>query len=283
MFLGLVRVQSATACPTAEAVSAELRALLGEPSPDSDFSAELSESGAVLSLTLKRSDGTVVAQRKFDGVAPCDVRAIAAAAVIAAWTGELRAGPVPAPRFVPVASMVVDQKSAQHLSPLVFEVGAQFLGALSGASFAPGGLGYAVFTRRKSRWAGRISVFGTGNRTEPLGAGQVAWTRIGAGLGPLVRFAPGRFMIDLHANVIFALLRTEGSGFSQNAATFGFEPGLSAGIQAGVRIGASAPTLGISLTGWPRPEQVRALGVAGLADLPRIEAFFTAGVAFGTF
>jgi hypothetical protein len=206
------------------------------------------------------------------------VRALTIAAVIAAWSGELRSGGLAA-----APPLALARAAPARPSRLGFEVGAHFYGALAGRAFAPGAIVYGVLGRARRRFGVRVAAFGTGNRSETLGPGEVSWTRFGAALGPVVRFSPRRFAIDLHAELLLAFLRTEGAGFSQDGVGYGFDPGIGAGLQGGVRVGNSLPSVGVLVAGWPRSQQVLVAGIADRFEVPRFELLFTAGIAFGNF
>jgi hypothetical protein len=264
-------VHSSTECPSAGAIEAQLRALNGSASTSS-LLAEVADDVEGLSLTLRDEHAAVLAQHRFNGAAPCDVRALTVAAVIAAWTGELRALPVAIANLRPSKPPKAD-----------YEVGAEFLAALAGTAFAAGGTVYGLVAPHTKRWAARFALLGTGNRSLSLGDGTIAWTHLAVSIGAAVRFSPRRFIIDLHADFLPSLLRMEGTGFALNGVAWAFDPGLELGVRAGLRVKTGTLSLGVGMIGWPRPESVRVGFVTEQRDVPRIDVAFSAGFAFGTF
>ncbi len=249
----------------AEPSSGELH-LTAAVSTDSD--------GDGLALILRDPQLNVLAHHHFVGPASCEVRALTIAAVIAAWTGDLRSATAPAP----VPSLM--QPPPPRLD---YEVGGEFLASVAGRSFAPGGLAYGLLTKHRQRWAGRFAIIGTGSRSFALGEGNVAWTRLAVSVGAVVRFFPRRFYLDIQADLLNGLLRTEGSGFSANGVAWAFDPGLSIGVRGGIRFRTGSASFGVSAFGWPREQRVRVAYLSEQPTVPRFDIVLSAGFAFGTF
>jgi hypothetical protein len=166
---------------------------------------------------------------------------------------------------------------------LRYEASAAFLGALAGADFAPGAMAEVMVAPGRTNFAARVAVLGTGMRNQPLADGRVAWTRVSLAIGPAWRLGRGRFVLDLHAEALAALLIVEGVGYSTTRQSFDVDPGLGAGARVAVRLGRFTPQVGVAVGGWLRQQQVHVTGTDLVAGLPRFEVFLSAGVGLGNF
>jgi hypothetical protein len=236
---------------------------------------QLEDDAGALVLRLGDDPTHPLAVRRLEA-APCAELANAAAVVIAAWATELRGAATP--------RVVLPRPRPKRA--LGYEVDAGFLGALAGSSFAAGGQAGAMLGARGGRVYGRLTVAGTALRDIDVGAAAPAhgsYTRAWLGVGPLVRFRPGRFLLDLDAQLAVALLYVAGIGFADSQSGYDADLALGAGGRAAVRAGPVAPFVGVHVQGWLRPLSVAVTGPAGgSAELPRFEVLFSAGLAFGT-
>lgn len=164
-----------------------------------------------------------------------------------------------------------------------FEVAAGFVASLAGPSFAAGAAVEVLVAPRAVNLGVRLAVHATDVREEVLGPGRARWTRAALSVGPVYRFRPGPFAIDLHAEVLAALLAIEGTGFDTSASAFDFDPGLGAGARAALRLGPATPFIGVSLAGWLRKQQGLITGGNETAEIPRFEVLLSAGVGLGNF
>src|SRR5947209_4541133 len=82
----------------------------------------------------------------------------------------------------------------------------------------------AALGPRRSHFLGRVALVGLGPRDLSLGPGHGTYTRAWAALGPLVRFRPSRFILDLHAEALLALLYVTSSGFTTSQSALDVDP-----------------------------------------------------------
>lgn len=273
--VAFVELQGNSVCPTAGEVAARLRDLI--PAADTVAAPRervlLRSDGGALALELRDDLGRTLARRRFEAAA-CDDVAQAAAVVIAAWATELRSAGA--------AEVVLPRARRRAVG---FELAAAFVAALAGASFAPGGELAVTLGPRRGRLLGRLLATATAPRDLRLGAAAPAhatFLRASLALGPVVRFRPRRWLVDLDAEASVALVYIGSVGFADSASAFDADLGLGGGARAAVRLGAVAPFVGVRLVGWLRPLAATAVGpTGGSASLPRFEALFTAGIAFG--
>jgi hypothetical protein len=129
-----------------------------------------------------------------------------------------------------------------------------------------------------------MTLLGEAPRDLRLGSGRAAWGRsaLGAGLG--YRFRPARFVLDVRAEALLALLYVQGRGFDQTSRSFDVDAGLGCAARGGVQLGAVQPFVSVELAGWLRPEQAiaRQGGAMVSANLPRIEVLLALGLAFAS-
>src|SRR5262245_11375593 len=90
------QVENTVACPSADAVEAELRRLVGD-APTGDLRAAIVEEAGHVVVTITRQGGVILARHELDSRTPCSTRALTVAALIAAWTSDLPGTLVPAP------------------------------------------------------------------------------------------------------------------------------------------------------------------------------------------
>ena len=278
LVIGFIELGGATRCPTADEVAARLRDLV----PDAAAATAprervtLAEQGGALELALHDGSGRTIGRRRLEA-APCADLAQAAAVVIAAWDTDLRAGQAPTlvlPRPPPPPRLALD-------------VAGGFVASFAGAAFAPGGELALTLGPRRGRLAGRI--LATGTATRDLDVGQaapahVSFTRASLALGPVVRFRPGRFVIDLGGHASAALVYLAGVGFADSASAWDADVGLGGGVRAALRLGRVAPYLGARVEGWLRPLSARVTGpTGGTVALPRFEVLLGAGLAVGRY
>jgi hypothetical protein len=278
LVLGLLRVDGAATCPAPGDVAAALERLAPEAGGGGDR-AQIDPVPGGVEIVLYGEGGERKKERRLLADAACGELAEAAAVVIAAWERELAARPPSPVRLV-----------AAPATPtrVGFDLGAAFVGALVGRSFAPGGgLQLTVVDRgpaprrRLVRAGGRLELVATGTRDVAVAAGHASYTRAWLALGPVVRFAPSRLLLDVHAQVALALVSIEGIGYVAPRHDFDVDPGLSLGARLGVRVGPVAPFVGVSLSGWLRRQRLVVDGVADAAQLPQLEALLSAGIAVG--
>jgi hypothetical protein len=276
---GLVDVGGSAICPAPARVAEALAPLLPATSAAArPHRAELTTEGAIVLVKLHAPDGAPMRDRALPAEGTCDDLARAAAVVIAAWAGTDLGFSVSAPRAAEIRTKTEKRKSVPR-----FEIAPGFVGSLAGADFAAGAGVEVMIAPPRVNAAGRIALHGTDTREQALATGGARWTRVALSLGPLWRLRPGRFLVDLHADLLLALLAIEGQRFDTTGQSFGFDPGLGAGVRAGVKAGPAAPFIGLRIAGWLRRQEATVTGATGGVDIPRFEVLLTAGVGFGSF
>jgi hypothetical protein len=276
-----LQIDGSSECPRPEAVAERLREIAGPTPAGRGWGAgervELERDAEVFSIRLRDGAGVLLGERRLPG-RDCDALAQAAAVLIAAW----RTDAVPAaPR--------VELRRRPARRPVGWEVSAAFLGATNltgGVSFAPGGAIAAALGRAGGRAFGRLELFGLGLRAIAVGSqpgGYARFTRAGLTVGPLVRFRPGRFLIDLRGDLTPALIYVDSVGFTSGGDAYDFDLGLGGGARAAVRAGPLTPYLSIGVIGWLLKHRVEVTGMGGgVMEVPRLELLLQAGLAFGT-
>jgi hypothetical protein len=276
---GLVDVGGSAVCPAPARVAEALAPLLPASSAAArPHRAELTTDGALVLVKLHAPDGASLRDRALPAEGTCDDLARAAAVVIAAWAGtdltflHSASGP---PATVETSKKV---RSVPR-----FEIAGSFVGSLAGADFAAGGGVEVMVAPPRVNAAGRMAIHGTDTREQALATGGARWTRVALSLGPMWRLRPGRFLVDLHADLLLALLTIEGQRFDTIDRAFAFDPGLGAGVRAGVKAGPTAPFVGLRIAGWLRRQEAIVSGATGGVDIPRFEVLLVAGIGFGSF
>jgi len=264
-------------CPSGAAVAEALRGDAADSDAAVRERVELRRQAGALRLRLLDLAGATLAERSLPGN-DCAELARTSAVLLAAWRTEVAAS---APR------LELTRPAPRHAREMSYEVAASFLGSLAGSSFAAGAEVASALGRRNGRVLARLGVFGLDLRPLSVGTqptGHARFTRAGLSAGPLVRFRPGRWLVDLHAEATAALLYVDAVGFATNQSAFDFDLGLGGGARAAIHAGPAAPFLGVSVAGWLTGQSVRVSGrTGGTAAVPRFEVLFEAGIAFGNY
>jgi hypothetical protein len=289
--LGLVTVDGAGVCPTADEVAGRVAKLMpnADPAMAPDL-AHLDERDGALSVSLRRPDGTVVGERAFARTFSCADLAAAVAVVVATWESDVHAEFQPTPPVVQSrtndassATMAVAHAEAPSRGS-AFDVGAALAGSLApGAGSAGptiGALVVASYTPVGHAFGARLALVGTNERDLALQAGTVRWRRIAVAIGPQLRLATtGRWAFDLHGDALAAWVLASGEGFAEDRSTSGADLALGAGARL-LRLGGRlVPWLELSADGWLRP-QTAYTTPSGSATLPRLEGLVALGLSF---
>lgn len=308
----LVRVEGTSACPRPEEVEARLeRRLPARPPGVEPDRAMLDADAGQVRLVLTRPDGTLVGEKRLDPKASCADMAEAVAIVIAIWERPLRAGGVP-PLDLPAekredtvaggearperaglapaearAETVEEKPSSPERSaapppgeagvgpPFRVEVGA---GAETVFPSAMPGALVDVTLRSKAGWGPRIALAGAWWNEAELGVGHVSWTRLSANLGLIHGWSGPRLFLDLREQLVAAALVARGRGYDRTETRVAFDPGVEAGLRAGVALSASLRLwIDVGLTYWPLPQELRVDGFAQTVDA----AAFTGSLSIG--
>ncbi len=280
LLLPMMVITGSTGCPTASAVDAQLRALVGDDS-DSPSTARLEPDGAGVHLRLDGPDGHLLAERTLPA-GQCDDLAHAAALLIAAWRTEFH---LMSPSFRLRPPPIV-RAPAPPRPAIEFDVAAAFSAAWAGTHFAPDGTIAATLGSKGARVRARIAVTAGGLRSLDVGTatGHTRFLRAGLSLGPDVRFTPRRFLIDLFAEATVAVLYLDAVGYQTNSSAKAFDVALGGGARAGLRLGRIAPFIGVRVAGWLTGQSVAVSGPqGGSTKIPPFELFLEAGLTFGRF
>ena len=118
VFDAIVRITGDGGCPTTAEVDARVRALLpaGSEQDEQDV-ATLEQSLSHVRVSVRRPDGTILGERKFDRAHTCAELAAAVALVIATWESDVHPEfalglPVPAEQASPSPVSAVGQRKA---------------------------------------------------------------------------------------------------------------------------------------------------------------------------
>jgi hypothetical protein len=103
-------------------------------------------------------------------------------------------------------------------------------------------------------------------------------------LGPHRRFVVGsqRSVLELHAEVLGALLAIHGTEFAANLSDSNLDPGFGAGARVTVGSGHVRPWADLAITGWIFPHIVYERPLDYSATLPRFEGRLALGVSLWT-
>lgn len=159
------------------------------------------------------------------------------------------------------------------------------VGDAANAGAAAGGLltlGWTPVQDGDNGWGARTGLWVTTERAIPLSSGTARWRRFALTLGPHRRFAVGSrgWVLDLHAEVLGALLAIRGTGFASNFSDGNLDPGFGAGAQVTIGRGQVRPWVDLAITGWLLPHIVYEHPLDYSATLPRFEGRLALGVSF---
>lgn len=282
--LATLRVTAEGACPTAAAVQARLQPLLPQLQDVPPARAHLEPLDELLRVEVRSEDGALLTVRDLQRAAPCADLAAAAAVVIASALlsaprtpalPQLSLLPSPPPPARPVPPPV-------RRPPPQLDAGVALTVAAAGAGLAIGGALVVHGAPVGRAWGFRLGLAGAALRREALGEAGAGWTRAQLELGPRYRVRPGRFIIDAHAHAAAALVYVAGQGFAADYTDLGWDAGLGAGVRIGLPLRWAMPWLGVSATGYLRPQQLQVVGQSESGALPRFDAVLALGLSAGT-
>jgi hypothetical protein len=161
---------------------------------------------------------------------------------------------------------------------LEIDVGA--VASVAGDTASAGGTLGLWLSRADSTVAGRVALLASLKRDETLGGGHASWSHAELSAGVSYRQRSPRWTVDLHADVVGALLWIEGVGYMTTDQSYAFDPGVGLGLRLLHRRTPIAPWFDISGIGWLRRQQAVVDGVGEVLDLPRYELLISAGLAF---
>jgi hypothetical protein len=266
-----IEVHASGDCPSAEAVSAELRRIAASsPQTTSERGrAEIVETTHGVRVRLSPAAGGAGGERTVETSSDCGERALAAAVVIASWQTDLR------------SEVRLDlEASAPSWFPSAGIAGVGIASSLG--TWAWGG-GLDLQMAHRSGWGGRLAAWATSYRGQALGtnSGQASWTRWVLGIGPIYALVRDRWLLIAAAQLAVARFVVRGEDLAFTRQDVGVDVGARLGIEAGFRWGAFAPYLAIAVVAWPRPHRVTALGIDDERTLPRLDVLVAAGFRWG--
>ena len=272
LHLAGVVVGGASACPTPQAVEGLLAVMVGQQSPGGR-AARLMQTERGLLVTLHAPDGTVVAEKQFQGAAACGDLASAAAVVIATWERELQGAadltlqalPSEPTARIPVAA------------PLQARFGVAAALTRAGPSLVPGVWVDASVGRQRVH--AMAAVFVDGEHERALGVGLAVWQRTGLGVGPRLLWQGERWWLAIDALAYGAYVRLEGRRQPTNVKDDAWDAGATTAARVGWQAGALSPfvSLGISRSFVSRTFAVEP---AGEARMPGTQLGLTVGFSW---
>ena len=277
-----IPVAGGSDCPAPELVAASLAPLALPASAAGDRARVDAVAGGV-AIRLLDAEGRTLAERTLETDAPCEDRARAVAAILAAWEAQLRGSEQSAEQsgrhVLPGHSSLVPPSTAPAAAvdwALDLGVGASLADSLSGsaliaASVAPAG----------GRFGGRLELTSAMPRSQRLGPGRYTWLRAGGALGPVVRAAFEPVRLDFWLGVQAAFMEVHGEGYAANQSTTGFDAGFRGGIRVAWPRGPWGVFAEFGLGGWLQRDRVLVDGSRAVAALPVLEGRATIGGTFG--
>jgi hypothetical protein len=275
--------------------------MLGPASPDAPGDvAELREEDGWFVITLRRTSGETLGEKRLPGSLACAVRAEAAAVSIAALEGQLGGvepqplsiappleAPVAAapPPEAPAATLAEEPPAAEAPAPLGAEVGAAVLASWNGTDLAPGARVEVALGRAGASWAFVLAGLAVGAHGLAVPPGDASWRRLGGELALRDEIPLGRAArVQVAAGVAFTALVVEGRGFSRNTGAALFDPGAALHLRLVPVAGRFRPWVGLAGAYWPRSHQLVVSGADARgepASVPGVELFAGVGASFG--
>jgi hypothetical protein len=287
-----VEVHSATACPSAEAITARLQPLLPAAGRETNLAdqADLQvsqgehEDQTRLHLRLAGADGALIGQRDLPFTARCDELAETVAVLLASWESN------PHPGIPPVAEppVVAKPTPAPAPAPAAAKPGLELqLGAGLGAAL-PGGMAASArvemgIASPQSHWQGRIGFVGQTARQTALAPGQVSWRHSMASLSLVWRTLNPNWLLSADIGPVLGFATLSGQGFAVNQQDNSFEVGLDAGLRAGKRL--RRYTMWADLRGefWRQRQRATVTGSAATMALAPWDLVATLGLSVAIF
>ena len=117
-------------------------------------------------------------------------------------------------------------------------------------------------------------------KRDALGTGEIAWAREALALGARYRVAEsGPLTIALGGDLAFGVLVASGEGFTVNRTAYSFDPGVTGGVTARIRLRSD---LGVFVEGaetwWWRAGQLEVTGITDMPQLPAYELHVVSGL-----
>jgi hypothetical protein len=295
----IIEAEGEGTCPSPAAVVAALTGLLAPRetgiAPDV---VRLRVEGSSAVISLSRSNGSPIGEKRLLDKGPCADRAREAAVVVAAWEarlatpadpliiGDPRGGAVERPPTVSHAARADLEEAGMAGSPsrrgmLKLELGAAVAASLNGTSVAPAAVVELDVTRDDHLLVPALAALVVGTHEIRVGPGTGRWRRFGLLAGIGLRKANPTAWVEARISAALTVLDIVGSSFSANTGGISFDPGVSFGVRTGLR--ASTILLWTEATAavWPRGQAIYVDGTSDVSLLPRAEVLFGLGAAYG--
>lgn len=297
-------------CPTPAQVDEQFGQLVvrreGRPGePTERHHATLTIAEPVVTITLRASDGNLLAERTLEQGASCAELAQAVAVILAAWEATFSpsvapivvsppALPVSAPPPVSVPAPPPPPKTAAAANvepvgtrPFTFDAGLGVLTSIAGEEAVFG----AKFDGAAFPFARPIGLASTfswvANHTQPTTLSKVdaQWMRAALSFGPNARWrGKSAAMLDVHAGAVLAMLLVKGvGGLSKTASDTSVQGGLTAGLRGLWTFGTRAVWLGADLYAYPGEDGLTIGNYGAVGRLPRLEVQLAFGISLGRF
>ncbi|MEA2697746.1 MAG: hypothetical protein QOI66_2017 [Myxococcales bacterium] len=303
-----VSVEGNSGCPSPGSVVARLSAVLpdvarGGGEPVDRARVELAADR--ITVTLRRSDGTLIGQRTLAAQGSCEERARAVAVVLGTWESDVHpafrlpglspvasvapapAPPPEAPR--PVAARAVEKPPASVVTQIVpapaatatWDLGVGVLGVLADSQLTASVRVVATATPL-ARWGGRLALEGAGERGVAAGSGEGRWSRWSASLGPQYRITLASWGLqgEGHLSAQGALFQVQGQGYPVSYQVRGFDVGGAAGLRLLAPGRRWRPWLAFDGTRWLGRRTVRELVSGQEREIPSWTASAAVGFSF---
>jgi len=258
-------------CPDAASVRAEL-ARLGVPALADQHHLVITRNGDAIAVELRSTTGDVIGARSLPVDAACGELAAAVAILVATWETELAANPIaPAP--------IVLARSERR--PFAYAVAAGALAMAGRSARGVGGVVTAGAARAASPWMVEGSVGATRYEQQPLGRGEVDWSRATLGLGGRLRARRATTELALRGQALVGVLHASARGYQTNRSETAVSPGVSGGARVQLGRGFVTPYLDVGGVAWLRRDHLHVTGLADQIALPRFELSLALGVAIG--
>ena len=294
--LAMFKIEAAGACPAASDIERQLAPLLPADleSSGGDVARIDEEPDAILTISLVRSDGSLIMRRRLPRAPSCLDQSQTVAVTLAAW--EARIHPEISLRLERLSAappsadpLLVRNSPGPRPSPAAGSIrlglGAAVGGGWQAGSVAPGARLELTLNPRnqtESSWRARLAFAGLGNHSTATPPGRATWWRAYAVLGGdrVARLGRGwAWLCGL--GVALGQSSIAGSGFTVDRSTQSFDLGGEASLRIQRRIGPVTPWLGVALAAWLRPQSVEVIGAGSPSRLPALEPMVALGADLG--
>jgi hypothetical protein len=283
-----IEVKGDTSCPAPAEVEAALPGLTGRSDPASGPDiAELTPDGDSVLVTLRRTSGEPLGEKRLDASQSCDERARAAAVVIAAWEAKLapQAGTLavetPAPAaVVQAAPGPVMHYPARPEPETRIEPGVGGGVSVNGTTLASVARIDVAIIRTQALLMAAVGGLFVGSHAVDVGPGDATWRRFGlvGSVGSRRYWSP--IFLEARAGVALTWLDISGSSYPSNTSGITFDPGIPITVRFGVRTGHVRWWADATAAFWPRGQEVYVNGGPGSSFLPRAEALLGLGASY---